>query len=173
MGQDPARRAKVRGRGLGARQRHSAVPEGDRPDSSRGSSSAAFSQILSAGLTVKVFRPSFAGGDFGSLMSKGTPVVKCGLEPERVLNHRDNFDGSVERGYAGASLWRWQTLPAYAVAPSDELDCDALCLVTYYAALVRTDRNHFVQRWAVTGFQECTLERESRILQAIFSPFSR
>jgi alpha-glucuronidase len=31
----------------------------------------------------------------------------------RVLNHWDNLDGSVERGYAGASLWRWQTLPAY------------------------------------------------------------
>ena len=31
MGQDPARRAEVRGRGLGARQRPSAVPEGDRP----------------------------------------------------------------------------------------------------------------------------------------------
>ncbi len=31
----------------------------------------------------------------------------------RVLDHWDNLDGSVERGYAGASLWRWQTLPAY------------------------------------------------------------
>jgi alpha-glucuronidase len=31
----------------------------------------------------------------------------------RVLNHWDNLDGSIERGYAGASLWRWQTLPAY------------------------------------------------------------
>jgi hypothetical protein len=31
MGQDPARRAEVRGRSLGAHQRPSAVPEGDRP----------------------------------------------------------------------------------------------------------------------------------------------
>jgi alpha-glucuronidase len=31
----------------------------------------------------------------------------------RVLNHWDNLDGSIERGFAGASLWRWQTLPAY------------------------------------------------------------
>jgi alpha-glucuronidase len=31
----------------------------------------------------------------------------------RVLDHWDNLDGSIERGYAGASLWRWQTLPAY------------------------------------------------------------
>ncbi|HTY50103.1 MAG TPA: hypothetical protein VMB48_10460, partial [Steroidobacteraceae bacterium] len=31
----------------------------------------------------------------------------------RVLDHWDNLDGSVERGYAGASLWDWQKLPGY------------------------------------------------------------
>jgi alpha-glucuronidase len=30
----------------------------------------------------------------------------------RLLNHWDNLDGSVERGYAGRSLWRWDELPA-------------------------------------------------------------
>ena len=29
----------------------------------------------------------------------------------RMLNHWDNLDGSVERGYAGRSLWDWQSLP--------------------------------------------------------------
>jgi alpha-glucuronidase len=29
----------------------------------------------------------------------------------RVLNHWDNLDRSVERGYAGASLWEWEKLP--------------------------------------------------------------
>lgn len=29
----------------------------------------------------------------------------------RVLNHWDNLDGSVERGYAGHSLWKWEELP--------------------------------------------------------------
>ncbi len=29
----------------------------------------------------------------------------------RVLNHWDNLDGYVERGYAGASLWDWHRLP--------------------------------------------------------------
>ncbi|MCI1683189.1 MAG: alpha-glucuronidase [Bacteroides sp.] len=29
----------------------------------------------------------------------------------RVLNHWDNLDGTVERGYAGHSLWDWETLP--------------------------------------------------------------
>lgn len=31
----------------------------------------------------------------------------------RVLNHWDNLDGTVERGYAGASIWKWQKLPDY------------------------------------------------------------
>ena len=31
----------------------------------------------------------------------------------RVLNHWDNLDGSVERGYAGESIWDWWTLPEY------------------------------------------------------------
>ncbi|WP_425506003.1 alpha-glucuronidase family glycosyl hydrolase [Stenotrophomonas tumulicola] len=31
----------------------------------------------------------------------------------RVLNHWDNLDRSVERGYAGQSLWDWQKLPGW------------------------------------------------------------
>ena len=29
----------------------------------------------------------------------------------RLLNHWDNLDGTIERGYAGHSLWRWNELP--------------------------------------------------------------
>ena len=29
----------------------------------------------------------------------------------RILAHWDNLDGSIERGYAGTSLWRWDELP--------------------------------------------------------------
>jgi|SRR5579884_1745170 len=31
--------------------------------------------------------------------------------PLRILNHWDNLDRSVERGYAGKSLWNWAQLP--------------------------------------------------------------
>lgn len=31
----------------------------------------------------------------------------------RVLNHWDNLDRYVERGYAGQSIWDWQKLPGY------------------------------------------------------------
>ncbi len=30
----------------------------------------------------------------------------------RMLNHWDNLNGSIERGYAGKSLWKWDELPA-------------------------------------------------------------
>lgn len=31
----------------------------------------------------------------------------------RILNHWDNLNRSVERGYAGISIWNWHTLPGY------------------------------------------------------------
>ncbi len=31
----------------------------------------------------------------------------------RLLNHWDNLDGTVERGYAGFSIWNWHQLPEY------------------------------------------------------------
>ena len=31
--------------------------------------------------------------------------------PIRVLDHWDNLDGTIERGYAGRSLWNWDELP--------------------------------------------------------------
>jgi len=37
-----------------------------------------------------------------------TPAVR-----HRVLNHWDNLDRTVERGYSGQSLWDWHKLPAY------------------------------------------------------------
>ena len=37
----------------------------------------------------------------------------------RILNHWDNLDGTIERGYAGHSLWKWEELPA-TVSPRYE-----------------------------------------------------
>ncbi|HET6979341.1 MAG TPA: alpha-glucuronidase family glycosyl hydrolase [Pyrinomonadaceae bacterium] len=31
----------------------------------------------------------------------------------RILDHWDNLDGSIERGYAGKSLWNWAELPGH------------------------------------------------------------
>jgi alpha-glucuronidase len=41
------------------------------------------------------------------LMLSGAPKIE-----RRLLNHWDNMDGTVERGYAGRSLWNWSSLPA-------------------------------------------------------------
>ncbi|MGF7154226.1 alpha-glucuronidase [Novosphingobium gossypii] len=48
------------------------------------------------------------GADLAALDISSAPKVKL-----RVLNHWDNLDGSVERGYAGQSLWDWWTLPDF------------------------------------------------------------
>lgn len=42
----------------------------------------------------------------GSLSLSHVPKIDI-----RLLNHWDNLDRSVERGYAGLSLWDWQSLP--------------------------------------------------------------
>ncbi|MEZ5426866.1 MAG: alpha-glucuronidase family glycosyl hydrolase [Pyrinomonadaceae bacterium] len=53
---------------------------------------------------------------FLRLMQTLRPIANLNLTENprlklRLLNHWDNLDGSVERGYAGRSLWHWETLP--------------------------------------------------------------
>ncbi|GAF04873.1 alpha-glucuronidase family glycosyl hydrolase [Saccharicrinis fermentans] len=38
-------------------------------------------------------------------------IIEVPSYQKRVLNHWDNLDGSVERGYAGRSIWKWDDLP--------------------------------------------------------------
>ncbi|GAA5040642.1 xylan alpha-1,2-glucuronidase [Marivirga lumbricoides] len=40
-------------------------------------------------------------------------IVQSPKTQIRVLNHWDNLDRTVERGYAGFSIWNWHTLPEY------------------------------------------------------------
>jgi alpha-glucuronidase len=46
------------------------------------------------------------GMEIGNLNIVSSPKIKL-----RILNHWDNMDGSIERGYAGKSLWDWASLP--------------------------------------------------------------
>jgi len=41
----------------------------------------------------------------------GLDIVSTPRIRYRLLDHWDNLDGSVERGYAGKSLWKWGELP--------------------------------------------------------------
>jgi len=46
------------------------------------------------------------GNDAGILNIEESPGYDI-----RILNHWDNLDGTVERGYAGRSIWKWDELP--------------------------------------------------------------
>lgn len=41
------------------------------------------------------------------------PIMSAPLISERILDHWDNLDRTVERGYAGFSIWDWHKLPDY------------------------------------------------------------
>ncbi|MCC8118530.1 MAG: alpha-glucuronidase [Bacteroidales bacterium] len=44
--------------------------------------------------------------DANAALQHGAPAY-----PLRLLNHWDNLDGTIERGYAGSSIWEWDQLP--------------------------------------------------------------
>ena len=45
-------------------------------------------------------------------LSEGKALSLSPDNDVRILNHWDNPDGTVERGYAGKSLWKWEVIPA-------------------------------------------------------------
>ena len=54
---------------------------------------------------------------FLRLMQTGQSIRKLEIAERprlqlRLLNHWDNLNGSIERGYAGRSLWQWSELPS-------------------------------------------------------------
>lgn len=56
--------------------------------------------------TFRFLRILQTNGGISRLSVVESPAIRL-----RVLNHWDNLDGSVERGYAGKSLWNWSSLP--------------------------------------------------------------
>lgn len=69
--------------------------------------------IISAASDVGLLYGSYC---FLRLQQTGADLTTLDIEelPSydiRVLNHWDNLDGTIERGYAGYSLWKWDELP--------------------------------------------------------------
>lgn len=69
--------------------------------------------IISAGSDVGLLYGSYCllrlqqtGADLTTLDIEELPSYDI-----RILNHWDNLDGTIERGYAGYSLWKWNELP--------------------------------------------------------------
>ena len=58
----------------------------------------------------------YGGFHFLRLMQTGQPIEKLDIADRpalqlRLMNHWDNPNGTIERGYAGRSLWQWNDLP--------------------------------------------------------------
>ncbi|XWW47202.1 alpha-glucuronidase [Fibrella sp. USSR17] len=78
-------------------------------------------QITASGGNITIAGKSDAGVLYGAFallrhLQTGQPIERVALTSNpkvqyRMLNHWDNVDGSVERGYAGQSLWKWYELP--------------------------------------------------------------
>jgi alpha-glucuronidase len=71
--------------------------------------------VIAANSDVGVLYGSFA---YLRLLQTRQPVNHLAIASApriklRVLDHWDNLDGTIERGYAGHSIWDWQVLPDY------------------------------------------------------------
>jgi alpha-glucuronidase len=71
--------------------------------------------VIAANRDIGVLYGAFA---FLRLLQTGQPIDSLDLREApklrlRILNHWDNLDRSVERGYSGASLWDWHKLPGW------------------------------------------------------------
>jgi alpha-glucuronidase len=71
--------------------------------------------VIAANSDVGVLYGSF---HFLRLLQTRQPITALDIASQprtqvRVLNHWDNLDRHVERGYAGQSIWDWHKLPGY------------------------------------------------------------
>lgn len=69
--------------------------------------------VIAANTEIGALYGSF---HFLRLVQTLQPIAKLNITERprlrlRVLDHWDNLDGSIERGYAGRSLWDWNALP--------------------------------------------------------------
>ncbi|HEX8239929.1 MAG TPA: alpha-glucuronidase family glycosyl hydrolase [Allosphingosinicella sp.] len=72
--------------------------------------------VIAANSDIGVLHGAFA---FLRLLQTRQPIDSLDLRDApklklRILDHWDNLDRSVERGYAGASLWDWHRLPGWS-----------------------------------------------------------
>ena len=71
--------------------------------------------VIAANSDVGVLHGAFA---YLRLLQTREPVAHLDIATSprfqrRVLDHWDNLNGTVERGYAGDSIWRWEALPEH------------------------------------------------------------
>lgn len=89
--------------------------------------------VSPAGLLYGAFalcRASALGRDLSAISENTSPAFDL-----RMLNHWDNLNGTVERGYAGNSIWKWDELPA-VVSPRYDQYARACASVGINAAVL-------------------------------------
>jgi alpha-glucuronidase len=79
----------------------------------RGQTGAGEATVIASGTEPGTLYGAFA---FVRLLQTGQPLghrlrLDNPKNPLRIIAHWDNLDGTVERGYAGQSLWQWHDLP--------------------------------------------------------------
>ncbi len=80
-------------------------------------------RIRSAGKVVTITAGSDIGALYGTfhflrLLQTEQSITRLQIDESprlklRLLNHWDNLDRTIERGYAGQSLWKWDELPRH------------------------------------------------------------
>lgn len=69
--------------------------------------------VIAANSDIGVLYGTFA---YLRMIQTRAPIADVSSAPKtqlRLLNHWDNLDGSVERGYAGQSIFNWHVLPGH------------------------------------------------------------
>jgi alpha-glucuronidase len=71
--------------------------------------------VIAANSDVGVLYGAFA---FLRLIQTRQPITQLNImsvpkTKVRIMDHWDNLNGTIERGYAGTSIWDWRTLPGY------------------------------------------------------------
>ncbi|MEQ9316963.1 MAG: alpha-glucuronidase family glycosyl hydrolase [Henriciella sp.] len=104
---------------------HDSLPETQRPDfASLGEDGYSIGAVeTGTGEAILIAGQSDAGllygvFDFAMRLSRGEDIRDLWVDKApavklRLLNHWDNLDRHVERGYAGQSIWNWHLLPDY------------------------------------------------------------
>ncbi|HEU4714038.1 MAG TPA: alpha-glucuronidase family glycosyl hydrolase [Pyrinomonadaceae bacterium] len=78
-------------------------------------------RIRTVGKTIVIASTTDKGALYGTfhflrLLQTGQSIDRLQIDQQprlklRILNHWDNLDRTIERGYAGQSLWKWDELP--------------------------------------------------------------
>lgn len=108
-------------------------------------------------------------GNLSHLSKTEKPAVNL-----RILNHWDNLDGSIERGYAGKSIWKWDEIILDKAGEFKNISKDLRnCLITYARSNASIGINGAVLNNVNASPQMMTSEylHKVKVIADIFRPY--